>query len=272
MLQCLYRKGNSFVRFEKELKSVLIQTLKMTQEINRRVALKTVQEYFSNQDILHFEVYRCMQNIYNKKNIEESHHCIAEFTSEKFNLHTSKIHPNVNVPYDKCINVRVLTENGDAYKNNDRVQCVLCNTIVGCVYLDTIALCKNVYKTSVATLPEYEQPIQLPPSILDRLPKRVSDWRFTPTTMPRNLHEWEMTKILVETRNENVYQQKAKKDLPFLYKYLNHELQGLKSYSDFVMVCSNHVIFFVLINMTNFFFHRNLNTAILMWSPRIRFS
>lgn len=205
--------------------------------------IKTVLEYFLNEDILDEKVCRCKQHIYNEKNIRESYNCIAEFTSEKFNLKTSKIFPYINVPYDKCMNVRVLTGPSGTYNNYDRVQCVLCNTIVGCVYMNTIALCKNVYETEIGTLPEYQQEIQLPPSLLANLPNRVGNWRFNNTTRPRNLHEWEITKIIVDIRNENEYQQKAKKALPFLHKILTHELHGLKGIRDFEWVSSNHVFY-----------------------------
>lgn len=56
----------------------------MPQHLDCRVGIKTVQESFF--DSIEFDVYRCKQNIWNKKNIDESHHCVAEFTSEKFNL------------------------------------------------------------------------------------------------------------------------------------------------------------------------------------------
>lgn len=248
----------SFDELEMDLKLVLIQTFKMTYQLNSRFKFKSVLEYLP--DVSEYDVYRCMQNIYNKKNINESYHCIGEFTSQKFNLHTSKIYPFVNVPYDKIVNVRVLADNVNSYKNYDLVQCIICNTTVGCVYNGTIALCKNVYRTTLATLIEYERPMQ-PSSIADNLPHRMADWSFNRANMPRNLRAWDMQRILEENRNEAHYQRKARKDFPFLLKYLKNELQGPKSYSDFVMVSFNH-IFFVFINLNNFFFHRDLNIVI----------
>lgn len=104
-------------------------------------------------DIMSFPVYRCKQLFSMMVTGEIYCMCPAEFSSERFNLGTSRVFPNVNVRIDKCINlyvrvgtikIKVCAENHHTFNLYDRVRCVIYNTCVGVIYkFDSVAFLSN---------------------------------------------------------------------------------------------------------------------------------
>lgn len=112
------------------------------------VGLKTVLDDLNpGHDYMSENVYRCRQYYYYQPD-ETNLFCPAEFTTEFHNLKTSKIDPEVNVDYDKCLNVKICErfcvtrerKSRSDYVNGDAVKCKFCDTVIGCIYNDTIAL------------------------------------------------------------------------------------------------------------------------------------
>lgn len=97
-------------------------------------------------DILSFGLITCKQT-FTDRNTNEGIMCPAVFSSVQFDLKTCLIKSSVNVPFNKCVNLKCEEKevNGNnSFSDYSAVRCLLCNTIVGVIYLQSVAFVENV--------------------------------------------------------------------------------------------------------------------------------
>lgn len=124
----------------------------MAGPVKAKIKIPTVESHlFDGNNCYDYKIYVCKQ-VFLKNDLKVVIICPAQFSSTQFNLKTSRIAAGHNVPYDKCINLSVKKQNGEVFeiseknasqfKNYQRVCCSICQTVIGCIYNDSVALVK----------------------------------------------------------------------------------------------------------------------------------
>lgn len=216
--------------------------------------VKKVFDDLFSEDIMSYSVYKCKQIFYSSDSTcKDYFQCPAEFTSEKYNLNTCFIYPNINVAYEKCVNIKVASaislttvrRSPDEYQESDSVCCELCDTVIGVVYNGSIGLSFKV-KANADARSAIDAPMTEP---MDRRQRQrgfldgAINMRLLPPSLPQAevvAMQYAMRNIASELSNEAIA-------LPILERYRSGDRPDLKKLeADFVFV-SCFISFFVFV-------------------------
>lgn len=200
---------------------------------------------------MEYAVYMCSQ-VFIKSYSENPLSCPVQFTSELYNLKSSKIDPCVNVLFDKCINIKVcdrfcynrVRKSQSDYIEGDAVKCIFCDTVVGCIYNGTVAFI-NVDRI-VSLVSKRDAKFNISPD--DRNHEYANGIIGIPTTepepfpprmwalLPLTLTTWDLRSLQWSLVYQRIDKIENDRWIPILEQFKNGDIQMTRKIRDFVYV------------------------------------